>query len=132
MSVETVPLASLDEGAPYLALGNGRAVEISSEQLARLLRLLDDPAPEELLTTGEAAELLGVSARTVARLIDSGVLVATRTSVRGRRMVERQAVELYRDSMRVRRLQALQGVRQAAANGDLDDIDHESYLAQFS
>ena len=79
-----------------------------------------------LLTTGEAAELLGVSAKTVARLVDAGRIPARRLSDTGHRMVEYRDVMAYRDR-RARRGRLLEDARVLAADmGAYDGADGPS------
>ena len=49
-------------------------------------------------TTGEAADLLGLSASTVIRKFDKGELAGKRHPVTGKRMVERGSIEQFLDS----------------------------------
>ena len=56
----------------------------------------------DTLTAPQIARLLGVSADTVRRLIDSGALVAYRLTDEGARRVERSELERYAKSRNIR------------------------------
>lgn len=56
----------------------------------------------ETLTAPQVARLLGVSADTVRRLIDSGALAAYRLSDEGARRIERSELERYAKSRNIR------------------------------
>jgi len=58
--------------------------------------------PEELLTTAQAAQLLGLSEETVRRLFDEGELTGMRTrpGPGGHRRPSRESVEAYRRRQR--------------------------------
>ncbi|MGI9149683.1 MAG: helix-turn-helix domain-containing protein [Chloroflexota bacterium] len=59
-------------------------------------RLRRSSAEPDLLTTGEAAKELGVSAKTVLRWINDGLLLARRTRTGGQYRLEREALERFK------------------------------------
>ena len=86
----------------------------------------DDP----LISTGAAAEMLGISRRTVTRIMDAGELPFVREG-RGHRRVRLSEVLRYKDNSD-RRKEVLSELRGYLHDEGLDDINLESgYLAQF-
>ena len=75
---------------------------------------------DELLSTQEAAELLGVSRMTVVRLVDKGDLVATGGGVH--RRIAASEVACYREATAVQRRQALHEL--AEEIGDDTPVDY--------
>ena len=74
-----------------------REVEPSRPHAARLLRRILKtavrPAAEQLVTTGEAARILGVSDQTVRNWADAGWLPSRRLHPLGRRMIPDSALQ---------------------------------------
>ena len=69
---------------PFVIQGYGRTYEMTEAEFNAAMRAADAVSGDaRSLTTGEAAELLGVSAKTVARLIDAGRIPSCRLSGRG-------------------------------------------------
>lgn len=101
---------------PFVIQGYGRTYELTEEEFNAAMRaagaLSEEARP---LTTGEAAEILGVSAKTVARLLDAGRIPSCRLSVTGHRMVEYGDVVAYKER-RVRRGRLLEDARALAAD----------------
>lgn len=109
---------------PFVIQGYGRTYEMTEAEFNAAMRaadaLSDGARP---LTTGEAAELLGVSAKTVARLLDAGKIPSYRLSAVGHRMVEYRDVMEYKER-RMRRSRLLEDARALAADmGAYDDVD---------
>ena len=84
-----------------------------------------------MITTGEAAKLLNCSARTVARILDSGLLPFTRNGFAGRRMVDVVDVMAYQKQERQRMEQSIDAMRRAASEMGLYDEDDTAYVAEF-
>jgi len=83
------------------------------------------------LTTGQAAEELGVSRRTLTRILDRGEIPYERYGT-GHRRLRMSDVLRYRDAESARRKEALENLREISYKGGLDDLDMiEGYLAQF-
>ncbi|WP_137656159.1 helix-turn-helix domain-containing protein [Bifidobacterium moukalabense] len=109
---------------PFVIQGYGRTYEMTEAEFNAAMRAADAVSGGAgLLTTGEAAELLGVSARTVARLVDAGRIPARRLSDTGHRMVEYRDVMAYRE-LRARRGRLLEDARALASDmGAYDGAD---------
>jgi len=84
------------------------------------------------LTTGQAAKELGVSRRTVTRIVDGGGIPCERYG-NGHRRLRLSEVLRYKERERAHRHEALEDMRHIASAGGLDDLDMiEGYLGQFA
>ena len=72
------------------------------------------------LTTGEAAELLGISRSTVSRKFDQGVLKGKKNPITGERLVSRKSVEAFMKQYDLP-LQALSGGKKIVVAGTSDE-----------
>ena len=80
---------------PFVIQGYGKTYELTEDEFNAAMRAADALSDgARLLTTGQAADILGVTAKTVARIIDAGRIPSSRLSATGHRMVE------YRDVIR--------------------------------
>ena len=81
-----VDIHDMQLGSAYLVSPSGKAVQLDPESY-RLAKQTADAAnhTDLTITTGEAARLLNVSYKTVARLVDQGRIPCTRTSPLGNR-----------------------------------------------
>lgn len=84
-----------------------------------------------MITTGDAARLLDCSARTVARILDSGRLPFVRNGAAGRRMVDVVDVMDYRSEEMERMRESLASMRRAARDFNLNDDEMTDYVSQF-
>lgn len=128
---ETIPISQISKGAAYITTGDGKALPLNAEELRRAFDAIVHGGGTDLITTGEAAQILGVSAKTVARILDAGEIPFTRYGVKGNRMVSRARVIAYRDQSESRGNAALENMRTAACQGGLDAIDYTTYLSRF-
>ena len=87
--------------------------------------------PDPLITTGQAADILGISRRTLTRMLDAGEIPYERHG-KGHRRLRMSDVTRYRRESSARRKNALADYRRHAYENGLDDLDLiEDYLAQF-
>lgn len=102
-----------------LVTSGGDTVEVPDATREALLRVLDvlETSPEAVvfpadayLTSGQAAEVLGISRMTVTRLVDKGELEATGTSVH--RRIAATEVSRYQDARRRSRREAVRTLAQ--------------------
>lgn len=101
---------------PFTIQGYGKTYEMTEAEFNAAMRAADALSEEgRSLTTGEAAKLLGVSAKTVARLIDAGCIPSRRLSDTGHRMVEYRDVVAYKER-RTRRGRLLEDARALASD----------------
>lgn len=83
------------------------------------------------LTTGQAAEELGVSRRTLTRILDRGEIPYERYGT-GHRRLRMSDVLRYRDAESVRRKEAYAELNETYFDNGMDDLDAiEEYLSQF-
>lgn len=129
---EAIPISQIGKGSAYITTGDGKAYPLDADELRRAFDAIVHAEPQGMITTGEAAQILGVSAKTVARILDSGEIPFVRYGDKGNRMVSRAKVISYRDRSESRGREALEDMREAADKGGLDDIDYKAYLARFS
>lgn len=123
---------TIPRGDRALVDADGDVVELSVEAYeAALNAALGVMGRRRMVTTGEAARLLNCSARTVARILDSGRLPFTRNGATGRRMVDVTDVMDYQRRERERMEQSLSSMRRAAAEMGLYDEDDAAYVADF-
>lgn len=131
MTINPIPISKVRKGAAYLATGDGKAIPLDTDSLQRVFQAISTPKQTDLITTGEAARILGVSVKTVTRMLDAGEIPFIRYNARGNRMVERSKVTSYRDQSQFHSKQALDEMRAAANEGGLDDINYREYLDKF-
>lgn len=111
-------------GDRALVGSDGDVIELSVEAYeAALNAALGVMGRRRMITTGDAAKLLNCSARTVARILDSGRLPFTRNGSTGRRMVDVADVMDYQKQERERMRQSLAAMRKAATEMGLYDAD---------
>ena len=123
---------------PALVDAHGNRTELDAESykvVKTVLRVINGGKAKEdadrALTTGQVAELLGVSSRTVARMVDSGDLSCVGVSEGGHRRVLLSDALAYKQASAKRTRLALEELRDQATAGGLYDMDVEDYLSQF-
>lgn len=120
----TLPL--IDVPAPaegrFTLQGYGRTYELTEEEFNAAMLAADALSPDARpIGTGEAARILGVSAKTVARLLDAGRIPCHRNGGTGHRMMEMRDVLAYK-TRRDRRRGLLEQARDLAYDmGAYDD-----------
>ncbi|BDR53773.1 hypothetical protein KIM372_16800 [Bombiscardovia nodaiensis] len=133
MTIEAIPVSQIEQGSPYLATGNGTAFPLDAQELQRAFEAVaaqdvqDAQESDELIGTGEAARILGVSPKTVDRILDSGQIPFIRYSPKGRRKVMRSEVLAYRDRSKRHSHAMLDNMREAISKGHLDQADLTAY-----
>lgn len=122
----------IPRGERALVGANGDVMELDAEAYeAAMNAAMGVMGRHRMITTGEAAKLLNCSARTVARILDSGRLPFMRNGSAGRRMVDVSDVMAYQRQERVRMERSLSSMRRAATEMGLYDEDDEAYVAEF-
>lgn len=129
---EAIPISQIGKGSAYITTGDGKAYPLDADELRRAFNAIVRDDSHEMITTGEAAQILGVSAKTVARILDAGEIPFVRYGAKGNRMVSRVKVIAYRDRSESHGREALDDMREAASEGSLDDVDYDAYLARFN
>ena len=126
MSMVVIDKAVVQPDTPYVLQGDGKTYRLDRSAFEAALQAAEAASDNQsLITTGEAAEILQMSARTVARILDAGRLPFFRNGQSGRRMVAREDVLAYRDAQMHRKAH-LQETRDLADNLGLYDIDPAS------
>lgn len=83
------------------------------------------------LTTGQAAEMLGISRRTLTRMLDAGKIPYERHGTGHRRLRTSDVIRYKEESLR--RKTVLGDMREHSFEGGLDDLDAiASYLEQLN
>ena len=85
----------------------------------------------ERITTGDAARILGVFQRTVARMLDAGLIPYVRPSEHGYRFMNMSDVTAYRKQRDAATSAALERAREIAEESGGYDTDYSDYIAQF-
>ena len=119
-------------GSRVLVGADGAVVELTPESYeAALNAAMGVMGEHRMITTGDAARLLDCSARTVARILDSGRLPFVRNGAAGRRMVDVVDVMDYRIEEMERMRESLASMRRAARDFNLNDDEMTDYVSQF-
>ncbi len=127
---DSIPLAEVRPDSPYLAYGDGTALPLDADELRLIINALAEQ--DEMITTGEAAIILHVSPRTVARIVDAGEIPSVRYGRLGNRMVSKRDVLAFLDKSSQRTSEGLDSMRTAAYQGGLDELDGAAYIARFN
>ena len=133
---------TMGQKAPALVDADGKRTELSQKEYELLLSLSvalgreieasADPLGEVTVTTGQAAEMLGVSRRTLTRMLDRGELPCTRLGENHHRRLRLRDVVEFLASEKERRADALNDFRKYANELGLYELDPSAYLARFS
>ena len=103
MRLATTP-EEIHTSARFAIQGYGKTYELTEEEFAAALRAADCVSDDSrALTTGEVAEILHVSAKTVARLLDAGKMPFYRNNGTGHRMVKYRDILAYQQKVENRR-----------------------------
>ncbi|WP_270555488.1 helix-turn-helix domain-containing protein [Bifidobacterium adolescentis] len=86
---------------------------------------------DERITTGEAARILGVSQRTLTRMLDAGMIPYTRMGERSYRFLRLSDVTDYKRRRDEATSKALDEMRSIADEDGAYDIDYSDYLSRF-
>ena len=122
-------MMTYSSGTPALVGYDGGATELTDEayrtmrMVLRVVQGVGDGSEEAdpYVSTGQAAEILGVSARTVARYLDAGDIPCERRGT-GHRRARLSDVLAYKET-RSARATELARMREEAADGGLYDLD---------
>lgn len=113
--------------APYVMGRDGKKTFLGDEAYKVVQSVLAAfSGRQEMLTTGEAAAILGVSAKTVARMLDAGEMKSERRGISGHRMVSASEVIAYRERSAKAREKNLTQARHIAFDSGAYDLDQGS------
>ena len=117
-----------------LSDGKGNVIELTAEEYERAREAVLNTAGQaaEHITTGEAAKILGVSRRTVMRMLDDGLMPYTRLGNQSYRYMRLNDVLEYRKRSEHERRESLDQVREIMDSVDVPDDTFADYIRQFS
>ena len=120
-------------GAAQLSDGRGNVIELTAEEYERAREAVLNTAGQaaEHITTGEAAKILGVSRRTVMRMLDDGLMPYTRLGNQSYRYMRLNDVLEYRKRSEHERRESLDQVREIMDSVDVPDGTFADYIRQF-
>lgn len=115
---------------------DGARIPLTPDDYRRVREfLLAEPeravADDERITTGEAARILGVSQRTLTRMLDAGMIPYTRMGERSYRFLRLSDVTDYKRRRDEATSKALDEMRSIADEDGACDIDYSDYLSRF-
>lgn len=115
---------------------DGTRIPLTPDDYRRVREfLLAEPeravADDERITTGEAARILGVSQRTLTRMLDAGMIPYTRMGERSYRFLRLSDVTDYKRRRDEATSKALDEMRSIADEDGAYDIDYSDYLSRF-
>ena len=84
-----------DEKVEQQCQGAERTIPLTDEQIGKVMGALTSGEESDLISTGQAARLLGVTPVTVRRLLDSGRIPYARLFDGGKRLILRRDVLEY-------------------------------------
>lgn len=107
---------------PYLLQGNGKTYVLDEKAFnAAMEAAMTVSGKSRLIGTGKAADILGVSRKTVQRMLDANAIPYQRNGKSGNRMMREVDVVNYGKSMRSQRKKSLQNLRDLAEDMKLYD-----------
>ena len=120
----------------FLQVVYGTRIPLTPDDYRRVREfLLAEPeravADDERITTGEAARILGVSQRTLTRMLDAGMIPYTRMGERSYRFLRLSDVTDYKRRRDEATSKALDEMRSIADEDGAYDIDYSDYLSRF-
>ena len=120
-------------GVAQLSDGRGNVIELTAEEYERAREAVLNTAGQaaEHITTGEAAKILGVSRRTVMRMLDDGLMPYTRLGNQSYRYMRLNDVLEYRKRSEHERRESLDQVREIMDSVDVPDGTFADYIRQF-
>lgn len=117
MSIAMIEAQPVRKDVPFVLQGYGRTYELDEKAFrAAMDAAMAVSEQGRLIGTGEAARLLGVSRKTVQRILDAGRIPCRRNGELGNRMMYEADVVAYRDAMRSDRRKALSRMRELASD----------------
>lgn len=116
-----------------LSDGKGNVIELTAEEYERAREAVLNTAGQtaEHITTGDAAKILGVSRRTVMRMLDNGLIPYTRLGSQSYRYMNLDDVLEYRKRSEHDRHEALDQVHEIMDSIDVPDNVLSDYIKQF-
>lgn len=119
--------------AAQLSDGKGNVIELTAEEYERAREAVLNTAGQaaEHITTEDAAKILGVSRRTVMRMLDNGLIPYTRLGSQSYRYMKLDDVLEYKKRSEHDRHEALDQVHEIMDSIDIPDNVLSDYIKQF-
>ena len=123
MSITMIETEPLKADSPFILQGNGRTYALDETAFnAAIDAAMAASGHVHTIGTGEAARILGLSRKTVQRILDDGHIPFRRNGKAGKRMMRESDVIAYRDAMRSDRSRSLAKLRDIAGEMGLYDL----------
>ncbi|MDF7663812.1 helix-turn-helix domain-containing protein [Bifidobacterium sp. ESL0763] len=118
--IEARPVRS---DAPYVLQGDGKTYQLDRNAFQAAMEAAKEASDtSRTIGTGEAARILGVSRKTVQRMLDANAIPYRRNGEGGNRMMRQADVISYAETMRSDRRAALDDLRDQAEDMGLYDM----------
>ncbi|WP_051923960.1 helix-turn-helix domain-containing protein [Bifidobacterium biavatii] len=117
-----------------LSDGKGHVIELTAEEYERAREAVLNTAGKAAghITTGDAAKILGVSRRTVMRMLDNGLIPYTRLGSQSYRYMRLDDVLEYKKRSEHDRREAFDQVHEIMDSMDVSDSVLADYVQQFN
>lgn len=123
MSIVMIKAEPMKTGEPFILQGNGRTYALDETAFNAAMNAAMAASGEvRIIGTGEAARILGLSRKTVQRILDDGRIPFRRNGDAGKRTMRESDVIAYRDAMRSNRSHSLAKLRDMAGDMGLYDL----------
>lgn len=123
MSIAMIETEPMKASSQFILQGNGRTYALDETAFnAAMDAAMAASGHARTIGTGEAARILGLSRKTVQRILDDGRIPFRRNGDAGNRMMRESDVIAYRDAMRSDRRQSLAHLRDMAGDMGLYDL----------
>lgn len=123
MSIVMIKAEPMKTGEPFILQGNGRTYALDETAFNAAMNAAMAASGEvRIIGTGEAARILGLSRKTVQRILDDGRIPFRRNGEAGKRTMRESDVIAYRDAMRSNRSHSLAKLRDMAGDMGLYDL----------
>lgn len=126
MSIAMIEAGSAKADSPFILQGNGRTYALDETAFnAAMDAAMAASGHARTIGTGEAARILGLSRKTVQRILDDGRIPFRRNGETGNRMMRESDVIAYRDAMRSDRRRPLAELRDMAGEMGLCSLPED-------
>lgn len=133
MTMVDMPKTGRPVSTAYLSDGKGHTILLSDEEYERAKSAVMSMAGEatEHITTGDAAKILGVSRRTVMRMLDAGLIPYVRLGNQSYRYMRLDDVLEYKKESTHARSKAMDDVHEIMDSAVVSDSELSDYVHQL-